>query len=106
LAMLRYAKLPAVQHYRVEVSGWDRSQNFFVENCDLLWAEGGKIICLRQDLPPSAILFVRLLDPTQTDHAHPVVYEAKWTGKTVAGASEFQLTGLAPGVRTSENSLV
>jgi len=95
--MLRYVKIPSARRYRVEVSGWDEAQNFFVENCDLLWAEeSGKIISLRHHLSPNAILFVRLLDPEQADRAHPVVYQAKWLSEAPGQCSQFQLNALVP----------
>jgi len=103
--MLRYVKIPQVRHYRVEVSGWDRHQNFFVENCDLLWTEeSGKVVTLHRTLSPEAILFVRLLDPEQADRAHPVVYLAKWIGEAPDRCHQFQLNALVP--RTPENSAV
>jgi hypothetical protein len=103
--MLRYVKMPQVRRYRVEVSGWDREQNFFVENSDLLWAEeSGKVVSLHRALSPEAILFVRLLDPEQADRSHPVVYQAKWLGEAADRSQQFQLSALVP--RTPENSVV
>ena len=38
---------PAIDTYRVEVSGWDTSQSFFVEKPELEWnEENGKQITL------------------------------------------------------------
>jgi hypothetical protein len=34
--MLEYAPIPAARLYAVEVSGWDRMEEFFVEKCDLV----------------------------------------------------------------------
>jgi len=104
--MLRYVKIPAVRRYRVEISGWDSGQNFFVENCDLLWAEdSGKVVSLRRSLSPNAILFVRLLDPEQNDRSHPVVYQAKWLGEAPDRSNQFQLNALVPQLRAAETSV-
>lgn len=103
--MLRYVKMSQVRRYRVEVSGWDRGQNFFVENCDLLWAEeSGKVVSLHRPLSPDAILFVRLLDSEQADRSHPVVYQAKWLGEAADRSHQFQLNALPP--RTPEDAIV
>jgi hypothetical protein len=105
--MLRYVRFPAVRRYRVEVSGWDDLQNFFVENCDLLWTEeSGKRVTLHRKLTRNAILFVRLLDPEQEDRAHPVVYEAEWEGETSHGTSQFRLNAMVPRLQGQERPLV
>jgi hypothetical protein len=47
--------------YRVEVSGSDEKENFFVEKTTIDWSEGpGKKIQLRARVAPQALLFVRL----------------------------------------------
>ena len=74
--------MPVVSHnaaagYRVEVSGWDRSQEFFVERTELQWTEEtGKQVALSREVLPGALLFLRLLDPTSLDRVHPVPYQA------------------------------
>lgn len=103
--MLRYARFPAVRHYRVEVSGWDAAGNFFVENCDLRWSEeSGKLVVLNRKLNRSTVLFVRLLDPGQTDRPYPVVYEAEWVGEAPNGMGQFRLSAMVPGVRAAEGA--
>lgn len=45
---------PAIDSYRVEVSGWDISQSFFVEKPELEWnEENGKQITLSRAPSPS-----------------------------------------------------
>lgn len=103
--MLRYVKMPQVRRYRVEVSGWDREQNFFVENCDLLWAEeSGKVVSLHRPLSSDAILFVRLRDPEPADRSHPVVYQAKWLGEAADRSHQFRLNAAVP--RTPEDPII
>jgi hypothetical protein len=95
--MLRYARPPKTRSYRVEVSGWDSRRNFFVENCDLLWSdESGKHVRLNRKLNGHAIVFVRLLDPSDPEPSHPVVYQAEWLGKAENGMNHFYLKTLAP----------
>jgi len=50
--------------YRVEVSGWDARENFFVEKTSLDWRERErKTIAWRATVRLDSILFVRLLRP-------------------------------------------
>ena len=45
----------ASSHYCVEVSGWDVSEGFFVEKCELEWNEqSGKCVAMRRTLPEGA----------------------------------------------------
>lgn len=63
--------------YRVEVSGWDTAEEFFVEKTDLQWSEeSGKQVLLSRAVNPGALLFLRLLHPTSLDRVHPVPYQA------------------------------
>jgi len=99
--MLDYAQLPATRKFAVEVSGWDQSERFFVENCELLWSEGtGKHVVLAQKLRDNAILFVRLLESGPSERSHPVVYAAEFVGKVENGGTRFRLKTVTP--RTAE----
>ncbi len=61
--MESYARIGGTRLYTVEVSGWDCTQNFFVERCDLVWNEDtGRHIVLNQNVRDSAVLIVRLLE--------------------------------------------
>lgn len=95
--MLEDLTVAATRCYAVEVSGWDSAQNFFVERCDLLWSEeSGKVIHLSQDLRPNSIVFVRLLQPGQSEPAHFVAYEAVFVEESRGGTHEFQLKMVVP----------
>jgi hypothetical protein len=95
--MLPYACPPKTKSYRVEVSGWDCRDHFFVENCDLLWSdESGKHVRLRRRLKNNGIVLVRLLCPSYAEHAHPVVYRAEWLGTAANGMNQFYLRALQP----------
>lgn len=105
--MLDYAQPLATRKFAVEVSGWDKSERFFVENCDLLWSEeSGKHVVLAQKLRDRAILFVRLLESGPSERSHPVVYQAEFVEKAEKGGSRFRLQSVAPrtaGLRLSAN---
>lgn len=63
--------------YRVEVSGWDTRENFFVEKTILSWEEGGKKeIVMKASLRPGSVLFVRLLQVIATGNNFPIAYQA------------------------------
>ena|ERR1700741_5053196 len=84
--------------YRVEVSGWDSKENFFVEKTTLEWnPEDKKSMLLRADIRPGCILFVRLLQPLSTVVSFPVAYEALTGAERDAhGAARVSLERLHP----------
>jgi hypothetical protein len=87
----------ASSHYSVEVSGWDVSESFFVETCELEWNEqSGKCVAMRRTLPEGAKVFVRLLQPLSTERSYPVVYEAHFASSQPDGCSQFRLTAVLP----------
>jgi hypothetical protein len=87
--------------YSVEVSGWDVSKDFFVENCELEWNEkSGKRVALRRMLPEGAHVFVRLLQPLSTERSYPVVYEAHFANSLPDGCSQFRLSAVLPSFRS------
>jgi hypothetical protein len=62
--------------YRVEVSGWDERENFFVEKTTLDWGSGGrKEIFLKTLVRMGSILFVRLLQPLASENNFPITYQ-------------------------------
>jgi hypothetical protein len=63
--------------YRVEVSGWDARENFFVEKTSLDWREReGKTVALHNQVRLDSVLFVRLLRPLGGGADFPVPYRA------------------------------
>lgn len=96
------SQIAETRSFAVEVSGWDSSDNFFVERCELVWHErSGKQVCLKQPLRENTILLVRLLDSGERERSHPVVYEAKLIGTPERGLRQFQLHASSPrGVET------
>jgi hypothetical protein len=62
--------------YRVEVSGWDTSENFFVEKTTLTWGlNAQKQILMKSDLREGCVLFIRLLQPTAIVSNTTIAYE-------------------------------
>lgn len=88
--------------YQIEISGWDRAENFFVEKADLEWSEDhSKKVSLRHELRDGAVVFVRLLASTAPSHALPIAYLAENTNSTdFAGRRVVRLGQLHP--RSSE----
>ena len=95
--MLRNACFPVARVYAVEVSGWDATEEFFVERCELEWNEdANKQVTLKRTLGENTLLLVRLIREEDSDRSHPVVYEAEWVGTTQAGLQQFRLNAVIP----------
>jgi hypothetical protein len=63
--------------YRVEVSGWDAKEFFFVEKSTLAWTEStGKTVALKALVRIGAVIFVRLIQPLGGGTTFPVPYRA------------------------------
>jgi hypothetical protein len=63
--------------YRVEVSGWDAKENFFVEKTSLDWrGREGKTVALHATVRLDSVLFVRLLRPLGGGADFPVPHRA------------------------------
>ncbi len=81
--------------YRVEVSGWDSTHAFFVEKADLEWSEeSGKHLIMGRPLRESAIIFVRLLQPTASERSYPVPYEAELIATSTEGCHQYRLNAV------------
>ncbi len=95
--MLSIARHPLRSTYSVEVSGWDDSQSFFVEKSELSWdEENGKHLTLSHRLCPGTMIFVRLLQPTASERAFPVAYQAEPLAATPDGQQKFRLKCIQP----------
>ena len=63
--------------YRVEVSGWDAEEKFFVEKSTLVWSErNGKTVALQAAVQVGSVLFVRLIKPLGGGSGFPPPYRA------------------------------
>ena len=86
--------------YRVEASGWDATENFFVENASLTWgSDEMEEIRLRCSLKEGSIVFVRLLRPLATEDTNtiPIPYQViRVMPRDVNGHARIQLRQLRP----------
>ncbi|MGB6898723.1 MAG: hypothetical protein WBE12_09040, partial [Candidatus Acidiferrum sp.] len=70
MLMVGYARLAGTRLYAVEVSGWDSTQSFFVERCELAWNEEfGKRVYLHCVMRPYEAVSVRGLNVRQVKSA-------------------------------------
>ncbi len=90
-------------HYRIEISGWDLDENFFVERTQLEWSEErGKRVQLHRPLRNGAAVFVRLLTPAASFQSFPIAYQAeRLPSEQPDGTWEYRLVQLQPRVKTA-----
>lgn len=89
--------LSATDSFRVEVSGWDQDEIYFVEKSTLDWDEfAGKHISLKHMLPDGVIIFIRMLQPTALRQAPPVPYQVEFIGCDAEGMHQFRLNVVQP----------
>jgi hypothetical protein len=89
--------LPIASNYRVEVSGWDEDEIFFVEQSELSWDDfAGKHISLKRMLAKGALVFVRVLQPTSLQPYYPIAYQAEFIRCDAQGSHEFRLNQVLP----------
>ena len=90
--MISPVRFPAAMTYRVEVSGWDAEQNYFVTKAELQWHDdNGKHVILSRKLVNHALVFVRLLPFTESDRALPVPYHVEYVESASEGLHKFRL---------------
>lgn len=82
---------------RVEISGWDENQIFFVEKSDLGWDNfSGRHISLQHMLPDGAMVFLRVLHPTALHQSPPTAYHVEFIGCDPEGLHQFRLNSVHP----------
>lgn len=71
-------QLDAQDRYAIEISGWNLSEDFFVEQSELVWDARAQRVLLNHPVREGALVFIRLngtgVDRLQSD-AIPVPYE-------------------------------
>lgn len=103
--MAAIERQPLASTYSVEVSGWDHSHVFFVERSELTWSEEtGKLLTLSRRLPAGAMIFVRLLHPTDGDRAFPVPYETEALSPAWERSQQFRIARVVPRCVSVENA--
>lgn len=89
--------LPVTDSLRVEVSGWDQDEIYFVEKSHLDWDEfAGKHISLKHMLPEGAMIFVHMLQPTAMRQEPPVPYHVEFICCDAEGMHQFRLNTVQP----------
>jgi len=95
--MILSARYPAAVTHRVEVSGWDKHQTFFVEKSELVGDESaGKQIQLHAAIPDGAVIFLRLLPPVNIERSDVVPYHTEFIRTTLEGRHQFRLHAVRP----------
>lgn len=90
---------------RVEVSGWDAREDFFVEKT-YFNSEGDKEITLKNSLREGCVLFLRVLEPLSTGSNFPVPYQAVHVERRDAeGRVRVGLERLRPGTSRGRTEL-
>ena len=92
--------------FRVEVSGWDASENFFVEKTELNWrGNEKKEVLLRCALREGSLVFVRLLQPPLGGNNLPIAYKARRIGARQAdGRRQVDLAKMHPRPTRAQDS--
>ena len=89
--------LPILGSCRVEVSGWDEDEIFFVEKSELSWDNfAGKHIALKHMLGDGDLVFIRMLQPTSLQRSFPIAYETEFIACDAHGSHEFRLNAVQP----------
>src|SRR5579863_116383 len=89
-------KLPADCH-RVEVSGWDASENFFVEKTTVRWNRGKNAVVLRCALRAGSVVFLRSLERSHDEGGFPIAWKAvNVVGRDAGGQALVHLVQLHP----------
>jgi hypothetical protein len=81
----------------VEVSGWDSSENFFVEKTHLGWGrEGNYEIAVHRHVRVGCVVFVRLLRPFADNADFPIAYRVDQSPADTRGEMRISLSRLHP----------
>jgi len=84
--------------YRVEVSGWDQIESFFMETALLHWDGNNRHhLLIRARLRADSVIFLRLLQPISSDDNFPVPYVvSKLLSIEMDGRTNLLITRLHP----------
>lgn len=84
-------------NYRVEVSGWDARELFFVEKATLQWTDAGeKSVSLMSRLREGCVVFVRLIHAFAECAHFPVAYRVVSVSNDADGRGCARLVQLHP----------
>jgi hypothetical protein len=97
--------ITSINSYRVEVSGWDATDAFFVEKTMLDWSGGEeKEISLRSPMREGAVAFVRLLQQSGKLDSFPIAYRAASVKTGEDGRALVQLARIQRGAPFKETA--
>jgi hypothetical protein len=78
---------------RVEISGWDMDELFFVEKAEVDWDDAAENIRIRMNRPlrKGTVIFLRQIQAVMSGQSHPVAYSVEPVGADESGACEYRL---------------
>lgn len=86
--------------YRVEISGWDIDERFFVENAEIGGGEQAeKRVKLRRPLRKGTVVFVRHLLSSSIERDSPIAYEVDPIAVDENGFCEYRLSHVRSRIR-------
>jgi hypothetical protein len=86
--------------YRVEISGWDIDELFFVENAEIGWGEQAeKRVKLRRPLRKGTVVFVRPLLSSGIERDSPTPYLVDPIAVDENGFCEYRLSHIRSRIR-------
>ena len=102
-------QLDVQDRYAIEISGWNLSEDFFVEQSELVWDSAAHRVLLTHPVREGALVFIRLtgngVDGLQND-AVPVAYEVvKMNHLADQRVYEIELIRIKPKPMASEEEL-
>lgn len=85
---------PMTELNRVEISGWDVDEMFFVERAEVDWDESGEQIHIRMNrtLRMGAVIFLRQMAGMIGSQSYPLAYSVEPMGANENGVCEYRLT--------------
>jgi hypothetical protein len=82
---------------RVEVSGWDKLQNFFVEKATIEWGNGAtKTLRIRAALQEGSVIFLRALPSIDAGRPFPTAFQVVGMTSTDGPATLVHVAQLHP----------
>ena len=101
--MVLSERFPVTSIYRVEVSGWDMQEVFFVEKAELAWDEkDGQRVRLSRPLRKGSVIFVRLIQSSDLAQSYPIAYEVNPIGPAGGKLCDFRLIQIHPRLREEQ----
>lgn len=80
--------------HRVEISGWDMDELFFVEKAEISWDESSEDmrVKLSRPLRKGTVIFLRRLQVAMMERACPLAYSVEPLMADESGVCQYRLT--------------